>query len=100
MSQKLRFSVAGCRPQSKLTVVRNGPQPKTVSTKEIDPELRKKASTIIAYAGVIAFQDGVDYLCRALQCLRHTLAREDFYCVVIGDGAALQSMRELSREMQ
>ncbi len=90
----------GGLPQSKLTVVRNGPQPKTVSTKEIDTELRKKASTVIAYAGVIASQDGVDYLCRALQHLRHTLAQEDFYCVVIGDGAALQNMKELSREIQ
>src|SRR5207253_762823 len=44
----------GGLPQSKLTVVRNGPQPKTMSTKDIDPELRRKASTIIAYAGVIA----------------------------------------------
>src|SRR5439155_11629319 len=84
--------------QSKLTVVRNGPQPKTVSTKEIDPELRRKASTIIAYAGVIASQDGVDYLCRALQYLRHTLAQEDFYYVVIADGAPLRIMRELVGE--
>ena len=81
--------------QSKLTVVRNGPERKNVSTSDIDLELRKKASTVIAYAGVIASQDGVDYLCRALKYLRCTLAQEDFHCVIIGDGAALQSMKEL-----
>jgi len=86
--------------QSKLTVVRNGPERKNVSTNDIDLELRKKASTVIAYAGVIASQDGVDYLCRALKYLRCTLAQEDFHCVIIGDGAALQSMKELSREIQ
>jgi glycosyltransferase involved in cell wall biosynthesis len=90
----------GGLPESKLTVVRNGPELKTVSTKDIDLEIRKKASTIIAYAGVIASQDGVDYLCRALQYLRYTLAQEDFYCVVIGDGAALGNMKELSDEIQ
>ena len=90
----------GGLPESKLTVVRNGPELKTVSTKDIDLEIRRKASTIIAYAGVIASQDGVDYLCRALQYLRYTLAQEDFYCVVIGDGAALRSMKELSHEIQ
>jgi glycosyltransferase involved in cell wall biosynthesis len=90
----------GGLPESKLTVVRNGPERKNVSTNDIDLELRKKASTVIAYAGVIASQDGVDYLCRALQYLRHTLAQEDFYCVVIGDGAAVQNTRELSREIQ
>src|SRR5437899_9303761 len=73
---------------------------KTVSTKDIAPEHRKKATTIIAYSGVIASQDGVDYLCRALQYLRHILAQEDFYWVVIGDGAALQNMKEFSREIQ
>ena len=90
----------GGLPEWKLTVVRNGPELKTVSTKDIDLEIRKKASTIIVYAGVIASQDGVDYLCRALQYLRYTLAHEEFYCAVIGDGAALGSMKELSHEIQ
>lgn len=46
----------GGLPQCKLTVVRNGPEVSNLSFGEIDPEIREKASTIIAYAGAIASQ--------------------------------------------
>ncbi|HWY53272.1 MAG TPA: glycosyltransferase family 4 protein [Terriglobales bacterium] len=89
----------GLVAESKITVVRNGPALRDLSIENIDPELRGKSPNIIAFAGVIGYQDHLDHLCRALHDLRHRLAREDFYCVVIGDGDALPEIKALTREL-
>ena len=47
----------------------------------------------------MGFQDGVDYLLRALHHLLHDLGRSDFYCVLIGDGDAWASLKTLARQL-
>jgi glycosyltransferase involved in cell wall biosynthesis len=47
----------------------------------------------------MGFQDGVDYLLRALHHLLHTLGRTDFYCVLMGDGDAFESLRKLTEQL-
>jgi len=90
--------------ESKVTVVRNGPDLHSVSREsggiDIDPELRQKSPHIIAFAGVTGVQDGLDSLCRALHHLRYTLGREDFYCVILGDGSTLPEMKKLAAELR
>jgi glycosyltransferase involved in cell wall biosynthesis len=83
-------------PEHRITVVRNGPDLRRVQLVDPDPELRKKASLIIGYVGVLGIQDGVDYLIRALKHLRDDLGRTDFYCVIVGRGDALNELKELS----
>ena len=90
----------GSLPASQITVVRNGPDMGTIDAAPPDPELRRKSSNIIAFAGVTGPQDGIDGLCRALHHLRHTLQIDDFYCVVLGDGDALASAKNLARELK
>jgi glycosyltransferase involved in cell wall biosynthesis len=90
----------GGLPLAKVTVVRNGPELNKLFLTDVDSDIRAQASTIIAYAGAIASQDGVDYLCRALHCLYHTLGKHDFHCLIIGSGEALDVMKQLSRELQ
>lgn len=75
-------------PAERITVVRNGPDLNRFKIIEPDPELRQKAGTILGYVGVMGFQDGLDYLLRALRHLVDDLGRTDFYCVAIGTGAA------------
>jgi glycosyltransferase involved in cell wall biosynthesis len=58
-----------------------------------DAALKKRGVVIIGYIGVIAFQDGLDYLLRALQLLKIELGREGFFCVIIGSGSALDEMK-------
>lgn len=86
----------GGAPASKIFVVRNGPD-EQIHPVAPDPILRRRASTIIGYVGVIGPQDGVDCLLRALSHLIHDLKRPDFFCVLIGDGDALG---ELKRQAQ
>jgi glycosyltransferase involved in cell wall biosynthesis len=82
--------------EHRITVVRNGPDLSRLHQVDPDPRLRGKGQTIIGYLGVMGFQDGIDYLLRALGHLFHDLRRTDFFCVLIGSGDALVSLKELA----
>ena len=85
--------------KQRITVVRNGPDLKLMSPAPPDESLRKNASTILGYVGVIGFQDGVDYLVRALAHLATDFEHDDFYCWVLGDGHALDDVKALTKEL-
>lgn len=84
--------------ESKVTVVRNGPNLESLRLRNADVELRARSKNIIVYTGVIGFQDGLDCLCRILRRLRYDLGRADFCCVVVGDGDALSSIKALAHD--
>lgn len=86
-------------PESKITVVRNGPDLEMLEVPKINAELRSKSRNIIAFAGVTGMQDGLDVLCRALHYLRYELHADDFYCIVLGDGDALDATKRLAEEV-
>lgn len=86
-------------PEEHITIVRNGPDLDRLKTVAPDLTLRRRAGTIIAFAGSISRQDGVDYLIRALDRLRNDLHRRDFYCVIVGKGAALSGLKTLIRDL-
>jgi glycosyltransferase involved in cell wall biosynthesis len=85
----------GADPE-RVFIVRNGPDLSRVRLVEPDAQLRSSGRTILGYIGAMNPQDGVDYLLRALQHLRYTLQRDDFYCVIIGDGDSLAELKVLS----
>ncbi len=86
-------------PAERITVVRNGVEVPRDRPRPPDHGLRRKGKTIIAFLGVMGFQDGMDYLIRALHHLRYDLGRRDFYCVLMGGGDALASVTKLAREL-
>src|SRR5438552_6673887 len=55
---------------------------------------------LLVYVGAINPQDGVDYLLRALRHLLYELRREDFHCVIIGDGDSLEELRRLAEKLE
>ncbi|HVB64839.1 MAG TPA: glycosyltransferase family 4 protein [Nitrolancea sp.] len=83
----------------RITIVRNGPELGRIKQVAPDEGLRKKASTIIGYVGVMGYQDGVDYLLRALHHLVHDLKRTDFYMVLVGTGDAWHDLRALTTRL-
>jgi glycosyltransferase involved in cell wall biosynthesis len=89
----------GRQPPAKVTLVRNGPELERVQALQIDEDLRQRSPNIIAFAGITGYQDGLDYLCRALKSLRSDLRREDFLCIVLGDGDALPDIKRLAQEL-
>jgi glycosyltransferase involved in cell wall biosynthesis len=89
----------GRQAETKVTVVRNGPELERLQALRADAELRKKSPNIIAFAGIAGYQDGLDYLCRALHSLRRDLGRTDFLCIILGDGDALPDIKKLAHEL-
>lgn len=87
-------------PETKITVVRNGPDLHTVRSPTIDADLYSRSNNVIVYAGAIGSQDRLDCLCRVLHHLRYDLRREDFSCIVIGDGDALPEIKDLTQRLE
>jgi glycosyltransferase involved in cell wall biosynthesis len=87
-------------PESRISIVRNGPDSNRLRIVEPDARLLATGKKIIGYVGEIGFQDGLDYLLRALRHLAYDLGRTDFYCIVIGKGNALSSMKQLATELK
>lgn len=87
-------------PEERITVVRNGPDLDRVRPVDPDPGLRATGKTIIGYVGVMGFQDGVDYLLRALRHLAYDIGRTDFLCVLIGKGDAWAQLKALASELR
>jgi glycosyltransferase involved in cell wall biosynthesis len=86
-------------PKRRITIVRNGVEVRRDRPIQPDPGLRQKAKTIIGYVGVMGFQDGLDYLLRAIHHLLHDLGRNDFYCVLMGDGDAWAGLKVLTKQL-
>ena len=86
-------------PEEQITVVRNGIELDCGLPAEPERSLVEKAKIIIGYVGVMGFQDGVDYLLRALHHLIHDLGRTDFYCVLVGTGDMWPKLLELARDL-
>lgn len=89
----------GGQAEAKVTVIRNGPELERLQALRIDEELRRKSPNIIAFAGITGYQDGLEYLCRAVSSLRSDLGRTDFLCMVLGDGDALPDIKKLAQEL-
>jgi glycosyltransferase involved in cell wall biosynthesis len=86
--------------EQRITVVRNGVELSGLNeSTEPDPELRQMGKQIIGYVGVMGYQDGVDYLLRALHRLLNDLGRTDFYCVLIGGGDAWIRLKALAQRL-
>jgi glycosyltransferase involved in cell wall biosynthesis len=80
-------------------IVRNGPDLRRVRSTPPAPEMLSSGQLRLVYLGAMNPQDGVDYLLRALRSLRRDLGREDFMCVLIGDGDVKQEMEALNAEL-
>lgn len=96
--KKIEMSRSGIS-ESRITIVRNGPDNIFMNVVVPDMELRKKAKMILGYIGEIGFQDGVDNLIRAVKSLIVDYKKTNILCVIIGSGAALQSIKDLAKEL-
>jgi glycosyltransferase involved in cell wall biosynthesis len=84
----------------KVFIVRNGPDLNRVRLTAPDDRLKNMNKKILVYIGIMGPQDGVDYLMRALHHLVYGLGRTDFYCVLIGKGDSLESLKTLARDLR
>jgi glycosyltransferase involved in cell wall biosynthesis len=83
----------------RVFIVRNGPDAGRVRLTEPDRRLRAMNRKILVYIGAMNPQDGVDHLLHALAHLLRQRERTDFYCVLVGSGDSLASLRALAKEL-
>ncbi|GAB5404012.1 MAG: glycosyltransferase family 4 protein [Aureliella sp.] len=88
---------------TKCHIVRNGPN--KLFLEDVQPSLEVYDDKLtIGYVGLIGFQDGVDYLVRAIAALKRMRASGEelpgFQCVIVGDGPAMPELRKLVSELQ
>jgi glycosyltransferase involved in cell wall biosynthesis len=96
--KEIQIQRGGRRPET-IFVVRNGPNRKRMEVTAPSPRLKQMNRKILCYIGSLNPQDGVDYLLRALAHLAFDLHRQDFYCVIIGQGDSLEDLRQQAREL-
>jgi glycosyltransferase involved in cell wall biosynthesis len=84
--------------EERITIVRNGPDLHRLQP--VAPTPRSPGKTIIGYAGVMGYQDGVDYLLRALHRLVYDLGRTDVFCILLGGGDAWASLKVLAMQLR
>src|SRR3989338_7315272 len=83
----------------KVFVVRTGPDTarfKNISSKE---GLKGDKKFLVAYLGVMAPQDGVDYLLMAIDILVNKYKRDDITFSLIGSGDSIHDLKRLREEL-
>src|SRR6266699_1999112 len=88
----------GCHA-SRVFVVRNGPDLRRLEVPRPEPELKRGRRYLLAYVGVMAVQDGVEYTLYALHELVHKRGSQDVSLVLMGDGEYLPVLRALAHEL-
>lgn len=81
-------------PESRITIVRNGPDLSRLRQVDFPSELRREGKTTIGYLGITGYQDGVNHLLDILYVLANELDRKDFFCVIAGGGDALEDLKK------
>ncbi len=98
--QELETSRDGV-PLAKTFVVRNAPDLERIKALRLNGHGGvPKGPVLLGYIGYLGAQDGVDYLLRSVHHLAYGLGRQDFQCVIIGDGDALEELKSTARELK
>jgi glycosyltransferase involved in cell wall biosynthesis len=94
--RRIAIDRGGKQPED-VFVVRNGPDLSRFRAVEADAATKRGKRHLLAYAGVMGRQDGIDHAVRALAAL--AARRQDWHAVLVGDGDVLPQMRELVRSL-
>jgi glycosyltransferase involved in cell wall biosynthesis len=94
--RRIAIERGGMCPED-VFVVRNGPDLARFRPQPPEPALRRGADHLIAYAGMMGAQDGVDNALHALHALR--VRRDDWHAVFAGDGDMRPSLERLTAEL-
>lgn len=86
------------RVEQKNFVVRNGPDTRIFYPRQADPALKKGRQHLAAFIGVMAIQDGVEYVIQAVDILLHELHFSDFIVYLIGKGDDWERLQAMSVE--
>lgn len=90
----------GRKKPEEVFIVRSGPDLKRFVPVPPDPAYKRGRDYLVGYVGVMGEAEGIDYLLRAIHYLVYEQGRQDTHFVLIGDGPAAQSLRQLTSELK
>ncbi|CTQ60214.1 glycosyltransferase family 4 protein [Roseibium album] len=96
---KGRAIETGKMPPDKVWVVRSFPDIERFKRTTPDESAKRGRRYLAGYVGIMAEQDGVEYLVRAMDHIVNGQGRDDIGCVIIGDGPDYDRLRALAAEL-
>jgi glycosyltransferase involved in cell wall biosynthesis len=95
-----RARALGPLPESRVTVVRSGPDANRFRRRDPQPALRRGRRYLCCYLGVMGPQDGVETVVRAADVIVHDFGRDDIAFAVLGFGDTYDELVALTRQLQ
>ena len=80
-------------------IVRNGPRRGWPLPVRPDPSLKRGRRYLVAYMGIMGYQDGLDVLLEAVHFLVHTMMFREATFTLVGHGSAVPSLMEQARRL-
>lgn len=84
----------------RVYVVRTGPDLESIKAVLPCPELKKGKRFLVSYLGVMAPQDGVDYLLLAIDIIVNEYKRYDILFSLIGSGDSIWDLKQLKDKLE
>lgn len=84
---------------AKTFVVRNGPDTREFHYVTPDDSLKAGKKFVFAYIGIMALQDGVEYIIRSLDYLVKERGFSDFITYLIGSGSDVERLKKLTEDL-
>lgn len=97
--KKIAIERGKLNPES-VFVVRNGPDTRYFKAVEPVDVWKNNFDYMVSYIGIMAVQDGVDYIIKTCHYLVHELNRKDIYFVLIGSGDEIEKLKELAKKLE
>lgn len=94
-SYRERASRVLAKQKEKIFVVRNGPDLRRFNARPPDLRLKKGRKFLFGYIGIMAVQDGVDYVIEATRYLVRERGFKDFIVYLIGSGSDIERLKQL-----
>jgi len=85
--------------EDKVFVVRTGPELERFKGASLRPALKQDRKYMVSYLGVMAPQDGVDYLLLAIDVVVNGYGRKDILFNLMGGGDSLNDLKKLKMEL-
>jgi glycosyltransferase involved in cell wall biosynthesis len=98
-SYKEHAAEVGKFPADDIYVVRSGPKASLFTPVDPRPDLKKGKKFLVCYLGVMAPQDGVDYLLRAVRHVVDVVKRKDIHFALIGSGDSFHAIKALRDDL-
>jgi glycosyltransferase involved in cell wall biosynthesis len=93
--QRDRIAITSGLPDSRVSIVRNGPVLAHVAEAQGDESLKRGHQYLCCWVGAMGHQDRVDLLVQSIDYLVRDLGRKDCQFTIIGPGESLASTQEL-----